>query len=160
MSQSFICWPGQGAGGSFYFAENGEASFGEIGAAIAEAAWSSRASNRLAAGEAPRALGRVQSLLHARQQQPRPRSARAARAGLDADALVRDRLDPAGHARRSNVRKSSIPIVKASMLLKDKVCVVAGAASTRSIGYATAELFAEHGAKVVVVDLADDTGNA
>ena len=39
------------------------------------------------------------------------------------------------------------------MLLKDKVCVIAGAASLRSIGYATAELFAEHGAKVVVVDL-------
>jgi NAD(P)-dependent dehydrogenase (short-subunit alcohol dehydrogenase family) len=42
------------------------------------------------------------------------------------------------------------------MLLKDKVCVIAGAASLRSIGYATAELFAEHGAKVVVVDLVMD----
>jgi NAD(P)-dependent dehydrogenase (short-subunit alcohol dehydrogenase family) len=42
------------------------------------------------------------------------------------------------------------------MLLKDKVCVIAGAASLRSIGYATAELFAEHGAKVVVVDLMMD----
>jgi NAD(P)-dependent dehydrogenase (short-subunit alcohol dehydrogenase family) len=42
------------------------------------------------------------------------------------------------------------------MLLKDKVCVVTGAASLRSIGYATAELFAEHGAKVVVVDLVMD----
>jgi NAD(P)-dependent dehydrogenase (short-subunit alcohol dehydrogenase family) len=39
------------------------------------------------------------------------------------------------------------------MLLKDKVCVITGAASLRSIGYATAELFAEHGARVVVVDL-------
>ena len=39
------------------------------------------------------------------------------------------------------------------MLLQDKVCVIAGAASLRGIGYATAELFAEHGAKVVVVDL-------
>lgn len=39
------------------------------------------------------------------------------------------------------------------MLLKDKVCVIAGAASLRSIGYATAELFAEHGATVVAVDL-------
>jgi NAD(P)-dependent dehydrogenase (short-subunit alcohol dehydrogenase family) len=38
------------------------------------------------------------------------------------------------------------------MLLKDKVCVITGAASLRSIGYATAELFAEYGAKVVVVD--------
>jgi NAD(P)-dependent dehydrogenase (short-subunit alcohol dehydrogenase family) len=39
------------------------------------------------------------------------------------------------------------------MLLKDKVCLIAGAASPRSIGYATAELFAEHGAKVVLLDL-------
>lgn len=40
------------------------------------------------------------------------------------------------------------------MLLQDKVCVVVGAGSLRGIGCATAELFAEHGAKVVVVDLA------
>jgi NAD(P)-dependent dehydrogenase (short-subunit alcohol dehydrogenase family) len=39
------------------------------------------------------------------------------------------------------------------MLLENKVCVITGAASLRSIGYATAELFAEHGARVVVVDL-------
>jgi NAD(P)-dependent dehydrogenase (short-subunit alcohol dehydrogenase family) len=39
------------------------------------------------------------------------------------------------------------------MLLKDKVCLITGAASVRSIGYAAAELFAEHGAKVVVADL-------
>ncbi|WP_396430276.1 SDR family NAD(P)-dependent oxidoreductase [Limnohabitans sp.] len=39
------------------------------------------------------------------------------------------------------------------MLLKNKVCIVAGAASLRSIGYATAELFVEHGAKVVVTDV-------
>jgi NAD(P)-dependent dehydrogenase (short-subunit alcohol dehydrogenase family) len=42
------------------------------------------------------------------------------------------------------------------VLLSGKVCVVTGAASVRSIGYATAELFAEHGASVVVVDLAMD----
>lgn len=42
------------------------------------------------------------------------------------------------------------------MLLKDKVCIIAGAASLRSIGYAAAELFAEHGAKVVVTDVAMD----
>jgi NAD(P)-dependent dehydrogenase (short-subunit alcohol dehydrogenase family) len=42
------------------------------------------------------------------------------------------------------------------VLLEDKVCVITGAASLRSIGYATAELFAEHGAKVVVVDLVMD----
>jgi NAD(P)-dependent dehydrogenase (short-subunit alcohol dehydrogenase family) len=38
-------------------------------------------------------------------------------------------------------------------LLKDKVCLVVGVGSLRSIGYATAELFAEHGANVVVVDV-------
>ncbi len=39
------------------------------------------------------------------------------------------------------------------MLLKDKVCIVAGAASIRSIGFAVADLFVEHGAKVVVTDI-------
>jgi NAD(P)-dependent dehydrogenase (short-subunit alcohol dehydrogenase family) len=39
------------------------------------------------------------------------------------------------------------------MLLKDKVCIVAGAASLRSIGFATSDLFVEHGAKVVVTDI-------
>jgi len=42
------------------------------------------------------------------------------------------------------------------MLLEGKVCVVVGAGSPRGIGYATAALFAEHGAKVVVADLAMD----
>jgi NAD(P)-dependent dehydrogenase (short-subunit alcohol dehydrogenase family) len=39
------------------------------------------------------------------------------------------------------------------MLLKDKVCIVAGAASLRSIGFATSDLFFEHGAKVIVTDI-------
>ena len=38
-------------------------------------------------------------------------------------------------------------------LLEDKVCVIVGAASLRSIGYATAELFAAHGAKLVLLDV-------
>ncbi|MGP9790954.1 SDR family NAD(P)-dependent oxidoreductase [Roseinatronobacter sp. NSM] len=38
--------------------------------------------------------------------------------------------------------------------LQDKVCVIVGAASLRGIGYATAELFAEHGAKIVALDVA------
>lgn len=42
------------------------------------------------------------------------------------------------------------------MLLKDKICIVVGAASLRSIGYATTELFARHGATVVAVDIAMD----
>jgi NAD(P)-dependent dehydrogenase (short-subunit alcohol dehydrogenase family) len=37
--------------------------------------------------------------------------------------------------------------------LENKVCVITGAASTRSIGYGTAELFAAHGAKLVILDL-------
>ena len=44
------------------------------------------------------------------------------------------------------------------MLLEDKVCLITGAACVRSIGYAAAELFAEHGAKVVVVDVRMDDG--
>jgi NAD(P)-dependent dehydrogenase (short-subunit alcohol dehydrogenase family) len=39
------------------------------------------------------------------------------------------------------------------MLLQNKVCIVAGAASLRGIGYAIAQLFAEHGAKLAVIDL-------
>ena len=42
------------------------------------------------------------------------------------------------------------------MLLKGQVCVVVGAASVRSIGYAAAELFIRHGARVVAVDIAMD----
>lgn len=39
------------------------------------------------------------------------------------------------------------------LLLENKVCVITGAASLRSIGYATAEIFAAHGAKLVIVDM-------
>jgi NAD(P)-dependent dehydrogenase (short-subunit alcohol dehydrogenase family) len=39
------------------------------------------------------------------------------------------------------------------LLLENKVCVITGAASLRSIGYATAELFAAHGAKLVLLDV-------
>ncbi|CAN5134621.1 glucose 1-dehydrogenase [soil metagenome] len=39
------------------------------------------------------------------------------------------------------------------MLLKDKVCVVTGVGSLRSIGFATAALFAEQGAKIVALNL-------
>jgi NAD(P)-dependent dehydrogenase (short-subunit alcohol dehydrogenase family) len=42
------------------------------------------------------------------------------------------------------------------MLLQDKVCLITGAASLRSIGYATAELFAQSGAKIAIVDIAMD----
>jgi NAD(P)-dependent dehydrogenase (short-subunit alcohol dehydrogenase family) len=42
------------------------------------------------------------------------------------------------------------------VLLENKVCMIVGAASLRSIGYAAAELFAEQGARVVAVDLVMD----
>lgn len=38
--------------------------------------------------------------------------------------------------------------------LENKVCIITGAASLRSIGYGTAELFAAHGAKLVILDVA------
>ncbi len=39
------------------------------------------------------------------------------------------------------------------MLLKDKVAIITGAASARGLGFAAAKLFAENGAKVVIIDL-------
>jgi NAD(P)-dependent dehydrogenase (short-subunit alcohol dehydrogenase family) len=39
------------------------------------------------------------------------------------------------------------------LLLENKVCIIVGAASKRSIGYATAELFAAHGAKLILLDV-------
>src|SRR3954454_8861818 len=43
------------------------------------------------------------------------------------------------------------------MLLHNKSAVISGAASPRGIGFATARLFAEHGARVAIVDL-DEAG--
>ncbi|QIQ21370.1 SDR family NAD(P)-dependent oxidoreductase [Zophobihabitans entericus] len=42
------------------------------------------------------------------------------------------------------------------MLLKDKVAIVTGAASPRGLGRSTAKLFAENGAKVVIIDLNEE----
>ena len=39
------------------------------------------------------------------------------------------------------------------MLLEGKTAVISGAASPRGIGFATARLFAKHGAKVAILDL-------
>ncbi|MEZ5935765.1 MAG: SDR family NAD(P)-dependent oxidoreductase [Alphaproteobacteria bacterium] len=46
------------------------------------------------------------------------------------------------------------------MLLKDKVCVITGAASARGIGRGTAKMMAEHGAYVVILDLDGEAANA
>ena len=46
------------------------------------------------------------------------------------------------------------------MLLKDKVCVITGAASARGIGKASAKMMAEHGAYVVLLDLDGDAAAA
>ena len=41
------------------------------------------------------------------------------------------------------------------MLMKDKVCVVTGAAASGGIGWSTACLFAAHGARVIVIDVSN-----
>jgi NAD(P)-dependent dehydrogenase (short-subunit alcohol dehydrogenase family) len=40
-----------------------------------------------------------------------------------------------------------------SRLLEGKVCIIAGAAAPKGIGQATAKLFAEHGARIVLADI-------
>jgi NAD(P)-dependent dehydrogenase (short-subunit alcohol dehydrogenase family) len=42
------------------------------------------------------------------------------------------------------------------MLLENRVAIVTGAASKRGLGRATAQLFAEHGAKVAILDLEEE----
>lgn len=46
------------------------------------------------------------------------------------------------------------------MLLKDKVCVITGAASTRGIGKAIAKMMAEHGAYIVITDIDREAASA
>jgi len=43
------------------------------------------------------------------------------------------------------------------MLLKDKTAAISGAASARGIGLATARLFAEHGARIAILDIDEAT---
>lgn len=44
----------------------------------------------------------------------------------------------------------------ATRLLEGKVCLITGAAAPKGIGRATAHLFAEHGARIVIADIAAD----
>lgn len=46
------------------------------------------------------------------------------------------------------------------MLLDGRVCVITGAASARGLGRATASLFAEHGARVAILDLDAEAAQA
>ncbi|MGI9504065.1 MAG: SDR family NAD(P)-dependent oxidoreductase [Geminicoccaceae bacterium] len=46
------------------------------------------------------------------------------------------------------------------MLLKDKICVITGAASARGIGKGTARMMAEHGAYIVITDLDEGAAKA
>jgi NAD(P)-dependent dehydrogenase (short-subunit alcohol dehydrogenase family) len=48
----------------------------------------------------------------------------------------------------------------ASRLLEGKVCLVTGAAAPKGIGRATAHLFAEHGARIVIADITADADTA
>jgi NAD(P)-dependent dehydrogenase (short-subunit alcohol dehydrogenase family) len=45
-----------------------------------------------------------------------------------------------------------------AMFMRNKVCVVTGAASVHGIGRATAEMLAAHGSSVVVLDVSDNVG--
>jgi len=46
------------------------------------------------------------------------------------------------------------------MMMKDKVCVVTGAASSQGIGRATADMLAANGAHVVLLDVSDNVDHA
>ncbi len=45
-------------------------------------------------------------------------------------------------------------------LLKNKYAIVTGAASARGLGKATAQMFAEHGATIAILDLEADAAKA
>lgn len=46
------------------------------------------------------------------------------------------------------------------MIMKEKVCVITGAASSHSIGRATAQLMAENGASIAILDVSDGVNSA
>jgi NAD(P)-dependent dehydrogenase (short-subunit alcohol dehydrogenase family) len=62
--------------------------------------------------------------------------------------------EQAEHLNGGSLRRTR----ETAMLLKDKVCVITGAASVRGIGKAAARVFAAQGGRVVILDL--DAGQA
>jgi NAD(P)-dependent dehydrogenase (short-subunit alcohol dehydrogenase family) len=46
------------------------------------------------------------------------------------------------------------------MLMKEKICVITGAASSQGIGRATAQMLAEHGARIAILDVNDSINDA
>ena len=83
--------------GSFYFAENGEASFGEIGAAIAKRLGLPAVDPSWGSGR--ETMGRVQGVFHAGQQQSGAGTARATGTRLGSQTLVGPFLDHERDAR-------------------------------------------------------------
>ncbi|WP_279627052.1 SDR family NAD(P)-dependent oxidoreductase [Pantoea conspicua] len=65
------------------------------------------------------------------------------------DGFINSDRDPAG----SNTEPLIIILLEWTMLLENKVAIITGAASPRGIGRATAACFAQHGARIVVLDL-------
>lgn len=60
---------------------------------------------------------------------------------------------PSAVGHSTNVNKKHEDGEQDTMLLKGKMAVISGAASKRGIGLATARLFAEHGARVAILDI-------
>jgi len=65
------------------------------------------------------------------------------------DGFINSDRDPAGRHTEPLI----IILLEWTMLLENKVAIITGAASQRGIGRATAACFAQHGARVVVLDL-------
>nr|AAT96175.1 putative short-chain type regulator [Pseudomonas viridiflava] len=61
----------------------------------------------------------------------------------------REHSEPIDHLNRTHKNNQRTPL----MLLQGKVAIITGAASERGIGRATAVTFAQHGARVVILDL-------
>jgi len=70
--------------------------------------------------------------------------------------VINSDRDPAG----SDTEPLIIILLEWTVLLENKVAIITGAASQRGIGRATAACFAQHGARVVVLDLDPEAAQA